>query len=260
MHSAIYTGWLRHRRHGPRPHAFRYRLDLLYLDLAELDRLFAPSRWRWLSPFRFRRSDYLGDPNLPLDEAVRARVAEVIGRRPQGAIRLLAQPRCFGFVFNPVSFYYCFDDDAGTQLVAIVADVTNTPWGERHSYVLPVAPDAAQQRKQRFRCAKEFHVSPFMPLALEYDWHFHVPADRAVVHIVDRDHGAAVFDATLTLERRPLTGANLAGVLLRAPIPAFKVMVGIYWQAARLALKGIRFHPHPRQAANGTVATRRNNA
>lgn len=264
MQSALYTGWLRHRRHGPRPHAFRYRLDLLYLDLAEVDRVFGRgrARWlsRWLSPFRFRRADYLGDPNVPLDAAVRARVAEVTGRRPCGAIRLLTQPRCFGFVFNPVSFYYCFEDDAGTRLAAIVADVTNTPWGERHSYVLPVSQEAADRGKQRFHCAKEFHVSPFLPMALEYDWRFQVPDERALVHIVDRDHGTAVFDATLTLERKSLTVINLAGVLLRAPIPAFKVMAGIYWQAARLVWKGIRFHQHPRQATNGNVETGRTSA
>jgi hypothetical protein len=256
MHSALYTGWLRHRRHGARPHAFRYRLDLLYLDLAEIDLVFGDGRSRWLLPFRFRRADYLGDPTVPLDEAVRARVAEVTGQRPRGPIRLLTQPRCFGFVFNPVSFYYCFDDEAGTRLAAIVADVTNTPWGERHSYVLPVGPDVAHRRQQRFRCAKEFHVSPFLPMALEYDWRFQVPDERALVHIVDRDHGTAVFDATLTLEHRSLTAANMLGALLRAPIPAFKVMAGIYWQAARLVLKGVRFFPHPRQAEAGNAVAR----
>lgn len=248
MHSVLYTGWLRHRRYASHPHAFRYRLDLLYLDLAEVDVLFGATRPAWrrhLSPFGFTRADYLGDPEVPLDVAVRARVAEVTGRSPRGAIRLLTQPRCFGFVFNPASFYYCFDDAAATRLAAIVADVTNTPWGERHSYVLPVTPDAVASRKQRFSCAKVFHVSPFLPLALSYDWRFLIPDEHALVHIVDRDGEQILFDATLTLARRPLTRANLGKVLLRAPIPAFKAMAGIYWQAARLALKRVPFVPHP---------------
>jgi DUF1365 family protein len=139
--SCLYEGWVRHRRHAPHAHAFRYRIYMLYLDLDELDRVFA-GRWLWSVNRRnlaqFRRSDYLGDPTIPLAEAVRARVREALGRAPTGPIRLLTHLRYFGHCFNPVSFYYCYAED-GTTLDTIVAEITNTPWKERHSYVLPVA-------------------------------------------------------------------------------------------------------------------------
>jgi DUF1365 family protein len=141
MHSALYTGRLRHRRYEPAPHAFGYRTTLLWLDLAELDVVFR-GRWLWSARrpalARFRRSDYLGgNDGQPLDAAVRERVAAETGRRPTGPIRLLTQLRMLGLAFNPVSFYYCYDA-ADTQVEAIVAEITNTPWKERHAYVLRV--------------------------------------------------------------------------------------------------------------------------
>ena len=136
MHSALYQGWLRHRRRAPRAHAFAYPLFMAYLDLAELDRVFA-GRWLWsarrAAPARFAREDHFGDPALPLDEAVRRLVHERTGRRPAGPIRLLTHLRYFGYVFNPVSFFYCY---AGDEVQTIVAEVNNTPWGERCMYVL----------------------------------------------------------------------------------------------------------------------------
>ena len=138
MQSCLYLGSLRHRRHAPRPHAFRYRVFMTYLDLGELDEVF---RGRWLWSTRrpalawMRRADYLGDPAVPLDEAVRERVARETGERPRGPIRLLTHLRMLGACFNPVSFYYCFDQ-AGERVETIVAEITNTPWNERHAYVL----------------------------------------------------------------------------------------------------------------------------
>src|ERR1700759_5599691 len=114
MHSAIYIGWLSHRRHGPRVHAFPQRLFMVYLDLAELDQVFA-GRWCWSTRrralARFDRRDHMGDPHLPLDESIRRLVAERTGHRPDGPVRLLTHLRYFGHVFNPVSFYYCFAPD-----------------------------------------------------------------------------------------------------------------------------------------------------
>ena len=148
MHSAVYTGRLRHRRFGPVPHAFSYGITLLWLDLAELDDVFR-GRWLWSvrrpALARFRREDYLGGDGQPLDVAVRDRVARETGRRPKGPIRLLTQIRMLGFCFNPVSFYYCYDEH-DTRVEAIVAEITNTPWNERHAYVLRT--DA-----RRARCA-----------------------------------------------------------------------------------------------------------
>ncbi|QJR13732.1 DUF1365 domain-containing protein [Usitatibacter palustris] len=247
MHSAIYSGWVRHRRYAPRPHAFRYPLSLMYLDLAELDDVF---RGRWLWSTRrpaiawMRRADYLGEPGLSLDEAVRRRVDLATGERPRGPIRLLTQLRVMGLAFNPVSFYYCYDE-AGTRVESIVTEITNTPWNERHAYVLPVRAGASEGRSMRFRFGKRFHVSPFMPMEIDYDWRLSPPGARLAVHMVNLRKGERIFDATLSLERREIGGASLAATLARQPIAAAQVVGAIYWQALRLWAKGVPVHTHP---------------
>lgn len=258
MNSALYTGWVRHRRHGPRAHAFRYRLYLMYLDLAEIDRVFA-GRWLWSAHRRnvveFRRADYLGDPTLPLDEAVRRRVHEATGHRPTGPIRLLAHLRTFGHCFNPVAFYYCYRDD-GQTLDCVVAEITNTPWRERHSYVLRA--DAAERHGSAlgWRFDKDFHVSPFLPMQRQYRWRLQPPGEALRIHMDVDAADARDFDATLVLRRRELTGAAMARALLRYPLMTMKVVAAIHWQALRLWLKRTPVHDHPataaRRAATGT--------
>jgi uncharacterized protein len=246
MHSGLYDGWVRHRRLHPAPHAFRQRLFMVYLDLAEIDEVFR-DRWLWGTHrgalVRFRRSDYLGDPAVPLDEAVRERVARETGSRPRGPIRLLAHFAHFGYGFNPVSFYYCFER-GGERVQSIVAEITNTPWGERHAYVLQAGEDDSN-RMMRRRFAKNFHVSPFMPMALQYDWRFSTPARSLAVHLDVLDQHRKVFDATLVLRRREITGATLARALVQFPAMTLRVIAGIYWQALRLHLKRVPFHAHP---------------
>jgi hypothetical protein len=252
MNSALYEGWVRHRRYAlqpvsPRPHDFRYRIFLLWLDLSELDRVFA-GRWLWSvdrpNLASFRRKDYLGDPAIPLDEAVRQEVARQTGQRPEGPIRLLTHPRYFGYGFNPVSLYYCHGAD-GETLEAIVAEVTNTPWKERHVYVLPMAANLGTPDKPRFKTPKAFHVSPFLPMDLDYVWRLTRPGEHLLMHLDDLQDERKAFDATLNLRRRPLTGANLARALLRFPFMTGQVVFGIYWQALRLWLKGTPLHDHP---------------
>ena len=242
MHSALYTGSLRHRRFAPRPLEFRYLLFMAWLDLAELDEVFR-DRWFW-SVRRpalawFRRGDYLGDSALPLDQAVRDLVARETGVRPAGPIRLLTHLRMFGHCFNPVSFYYCYDA-AGGKVETIVAEITNTPWNERHAYVLP-----AHGGELRFRFGKAFHVSPFMPMALQYDWRFGEPGARLAVHMRNLEGNAKVFDATLDLERREIGAATLAGALARFPLITLQVVAAIYWQAFRLWTRRTPFYAHP---------------
>jgi len=246
MQSAIYTGWVRHRRFAPRPHAFQYRLFMMYLDLAELDQIFS-RRWLW-SVRRpalawLRRADYLGDPQVSLDKAVRDRVEQETGVRPSGPIRVLTHLRYFGYCFNPVTFYYCFDR-SGEHVETTVAEITNTPWKERHTYVLR-ANGAAPGKTQRFRFSKNFHVSPFMEMALDYDWYFGAPKKKLAVHMINRKNGAKVFDATMGLERREITGPALASALLHFPFMTLKVAAAIYWQALRLWWKRMPFHTHP---------------
>lgn len=259
MHSAIYTGRLRHRRFAPSGHAFEYRLFMMYLDLAELDTVFA-GRWLWSArrpaAAWLRRADYLGDPRMPLDQAVCERVANETGRRPAGPVRMLTHLRYFGYGFNPVTFYYCFDAE-DRRVETIVAEITNTPWNERHAYVLADDRNEGRGLLRRFRFGKAFHVSPFMPMEVGYDWRFSAPGRRLFVHMENYQEGIKTFDATLDLERRAPSAANLAAALASFPVMTLKVIGAIYWQALRLWLKGVPFHPHPaKRPARGPQTTR----
>lgn len=249
LHSCLYEGTVQHRRLHPRPHRFRYGLYLLYLDLDELEQVFA-GRWLWscrrFAPAWFRRDDYLAPTDKPLDHAVRNEVLRLTGRRPDGPIRLLTQLRTWGWLANPVSFYYCFRRDG--QLDAVLAEITNTPWGERHCYAVAAGPaGAAPGTTLRRGFAKQFHVSPFQPMELDYDWRLSVPGERLRVRMANRFGGQRFFDASLRLNRRPISGPALARALLRWPGMSVRVSVGIYWQALRLWWKGTPFHVHPRK-------------
>jgi len=239
--SAFYLGRVSHVRYAPRRHAFSYRLGMLYLDLDELSALppsalFGVERAR---PLSFRRRDYLGDPERPLKDAVLDEVERVLGERPAGPVRLLTQVRAFGYVFNPVSFYYCFDQ-SGATLQAVVAEITNTPWGERHRYVIAGEGTGAQAR-----FPKAFHVSPFFPMTQTYDWSFSAPAERLTVGMANEQSGHAVFRASLTLDRYPLSPRRLAGVALTLPLMGWLVHAAIYLQAFKLWCKRAPFFPHP---------------
>lgn len=246
MNSCIYHGTIRHRRVGAVAHEFQYPIFMMYLDLAELPELFDRRLlWSARRPALawFKRADYLGDSAIPLDTAVRDVAEARTGVRPQGPIRLLTQLRYFGFVMNPVSFYYCFDA-TGSRVDTIVTEITNTPWNERHTYVFRARDDGVGNPLQH-QFAKEFHVSPFFEMDHLYDWKFSPPGEQLAVHMENARRGTKVFDATLTLRRTPISGVALARALARHPFMTLSVAAGIYWQALRLRLKGATFHTHP---------------
>ncbi|HEV7606487.1 MAG TPA: DUF1365 domain-containing protein [Steroidobacteraceae bacterium] len=247
MKSALYTGWIRHRRFGPVANAFRYRIFMSFMDLAELPRLFE-RRWLWSARRPalawFRRKDFLGPHDLPLDTAVRDLVHERTGRRPRGPIRLLTHLRYFGHSFNPVSFYYVYDEH-DSHLETIVAEITNTPWKERHAYVLPTAAASRGARAWRFSFEKAFHVSPFMPMDMRCEWSFGAPGTGLHVHMENWREGIATFDATLNLKRQEMTAGAMARALIQFPLVTVQVSALIYWQALKLLWKRTPFHGHP---------------
>ena len=244
MTSRLYEGVLRHRRFAPRPHAFEYRVAMPFLRLDELPALFR-GRLFWSAAGRalaeFRRSDFLGDPAIALEDAVRERIREETGASHTGPIYLLANLRYFGYSINPITCYYCYSEDEST-LEYLVAEVTNTPWNERHSYVLR-GPEAGQWLRTQFD--KSMHVSPFNPMDMRYHWRSNAPGERLALHLETHQEGDKVFDATLTMTARPASGWNLARLLIRYPFMTARVGLAIYWQALRLYLKGVPVFTHP---------------
>jgi DUF1365 family protein len=246
--SAVYEGTIRHRRFEPVDHAFRYRLFLIYLDLGELPGVLDPYPLfsaRRAAPARFRRADFMGDPALPLDECARETVAAATGERPTGPVRLLTGLRYFGHSFNPVSFYYCFGE-GGERVEAIVADVQNIPWSERHPYVL--ARGGRRGTVLGDGLEKSLHVSPLMGMDQTYSFRASEPGESLAVHIESRPRTGELgktFDATLNLRRRELSRGTLAGLLARYPAMSLQTVAKIYSQSLRLKLKGAKYHPHP---------------
>ena len=250
MESAIYEGWVRHRRFTPVENAFTYSAFMLYLDLDELPMLFKHCAWCSHERFNFasfHRKDYLGPANLSLKEAVTALVHERTGAALAGPIRLLTNLRYFNYSFNPVSFYYCYDP-AGTTIETIVAEITNTPWGERHCYVLPRGSNSAS-RNFRFQFHKQFHISPFIGMDADYDWRFTAPTQRLLIHMENTDGTKTerpYFDSTLLLQRREFSSRRMAWMLARHPVMSLRVVAGIYYQAFKLWAKRCPVHPHPK--------------
>jgi DUF1365 family protein len=229
---------------------FQYRLFFMFLDLAELPELFnIHPLWSYerFNLACFRRRDHFGDPKIPMDQAVADLVEDQLGERPTGPIRLLTHLRYFGYCFNPASFYYCYDP-SDTWVETIVVEIHNTPWAERHCYVL----GAEQNRHpvshwRRHQFAKAFHVSPFINMTIWYDWRFRVPAESLQVHMIDYQEGEKLFDASLALRRREISKGSLTSVIMRYPLMTAKVIVMIYWQALRLTIKKTPFYSHPRK-------------
>lgn len=247
IQSCLYEGRVRHSRLATVRHAFEYRLYFAYLDLSEVETLFGRHGfWSTRRPAfaELRRSDHFGDPDIPLDSAVRELIHERSGRHAPGPIRLLTNFRLFGYLMNPVSFYYCFDEH-DERVEFVVAEVTNTPWRERHCYVLDLG-NQEDSTTLRSDHRKELHVSPFLEMDMEYRWRLTAPGERLQIRIENFRSGQKLFDAHLALRRVPMTRGSLARMALRYPFLTIQIALQIYWQAFRLWWQGVPFVPHPR--------------
>jgi len=243
---AIYLGEVRHRRTKPKVHAFTYPLFMAFLDVDRIPDLCRVSpflsygHWNWAA---FHEADQLGDPALPLRERLR-RDAEAKGQvLPDGPIYLLTHLRYLGICFNPVSYFYCYNG-AG-ELALIMAQVTNTPWLERHTYWMPVAEGHLGSGEVRFEVAKAFHVSPFMPMDCLYRWAFTPPGDTLGVTIAEFERLDKFFDVTLNLRKQPWTPGILWRTLVRFPWMTLKVIIAIHWEAFWLWIKRVPVFTHP---------------
>ena len=250
MYSCIYEGHVAHRRRSPLNHQFNYRLYMAYLDLDELPDLIAhPSiiSTRHYAPASFDRAVHLRDWDGPLDEAARNLVESRTGVRPLGPIRLLTQLRYFGHYFSPLNLYYCFDVD-GENVDMVVAEVSNTPWGEQHCYVLWEGNRIAHDAGLQFSHPKSFHVSPFMDMDMNYQWRLTEPSSKLNVHLANIRNNETIFDASMSLSRHPLTRQRLSAMFVRYPMMTAQITAAIYWQALLLWWKKCPFYSHPKKS------------
>jgi uncharacterized protein len=261
---ALYTGQLRHRRFRPRPHAFTYNLFMAMVDIDHVaeqmtvSRLTSYNRFNWAS---FDDRDHLGDPRRPLRERLAESAAAAGLTLPRGPIYLLTHLRYLGHNFNPISFYYCYDE---RHVLRAVLNEVNSTFGEQRCYWI----DATRARRAanglHHRTAKTMHVSPFMTMAVDYEFVLTEPGESLVAHMNtfahDTDTPRPYFDATLTLERREWSAANVRRALARHPLMTAKVVAAIHWQALRLWLKGVPHYAPPPQhpdagSGRSTVST-----
>ena len=244
--AAVYEGIARHRRLTPAVREFSPRLFLAYLDVdalpGSLDRLRGWSARR-VAPVHFRRRDFFDGRPGPLGDAVRELVEERLGRRPGGSVYLLAHLRTFGWLFNPLTVYYCWGAD-GRTLDALVLEVTNTPWGERHWYVIDARADAGA-----YVTPKGMHVSPFLPMDVEYHVSWTAPGETLRLDIGVVRGGETMFTAGLDMQRRVLDRRHALGVLVRHPAMPFRASFAIYRQAVALLLARLPVYRHPTRAA-----------
>jgi DUF1365 family protein len=247
MHSCIYEGIVTHRRYEPVNHQFQYRLFMVYLDLGELPSLVGPGGLIGRSKYAgrsFLRSDHLFSDSKSLETEIREIVLQHAGTNPKGPIRLLTQLRYFGAYFSPLNLFYVYDEQ-DEYVEYIVAEVNNTPWKERHCYVLWEGNSSREPEELYFSHPKQFHVSPFMEMDLEYRWQLTGPDSHLSVQLESFDESQELFCARMELKRRVLDRQQLRRMTFRYPLMSLQVTVAIYYQALKLWWKKCPVYPHP---------------
>lgn len=241
--SCLYTGTVMHRRIKPKAHKLRYRVFWTLLDLDELPalhrtlRLFSLERFNL---FGFYNADHGDGSNTPLRAQTEKHLANAGIDLEGGAIKLLCMPRILGFVFNPISVYYCYHLDG--NLAALIYEVHNT-FGQRHSYLIPVNASSGEPLQQR--CLKSFYVSPFMDMEISYTFRIQNPASRVALAIQGADQEGPVIVASLAGSRRELGDRALLSAFFVFPLLTLTVVAGIHWEALKLWIKGMRLRPRP---------------
>lgn len=264
MHSCLFEGVVQHSRFVPVGHSFRYPILLYYLHLEELGELLATGMIHvgsGFSPALFRKSDHLFGDEADLSASLSSFVLQNTGKAPVGKVGLLTALRSFGYHFSPLNLFF-FWEARSRRPSTIVAEVNNIPWRERRLYVLHQGNETLSKRQNENEIAtratysheKDFHVSPFMPMQIRYDWEFAFEAERIRVGIESFSDNAKVFQASMSLERKPLTRPNLRRAIWRYPLMSLQMVAAIYWQAFRLWRKKAPYFPHPEHHVSNDAA------
>ena len=238
--SAIYRGEVNHRRFSPKKHSFTYSYCMWLLDVDELAQVsskFTLVGQNWWSPVRICLSEHIAEVTDPeqFKQRIKQKVNELGGVWQGQKLLMMTQARVLGLYFSPVNFHFCFDDDHCRYMLA---EVSNTPWGEKHWYLVDL---------ENAETEKDFHVSPFMPIEQKYLWRVKLPAEHFLAHIENWQE-QKVFDATLRLQRLALNRSSLLRVLLRFPVIAISTVGAIYWQAAKMFAKGFKFYSYQKRS------------
>ena len=254
--SGLYAGVVSHARLRPRAHRLRYKIFMMLIELDEAEAL--SSRLKLFSYNKpgliaLNDRDHLDGSDTPLAAQVRGELARAGLDLEGGPVRLLCMPRVLGFVFNPISVYFCHRADGG--LGAILYEVNNT-FGQRHAYLIPVKPGDSRDGEIAQSCDKRFHVSPFMDMAMRYHFRTAAPAQDARLIVDGHDADGPVLTAAFRGRRCDLTDGAILRTVLAHPMLALAVLAAIHWEAVRMLLKGLRLKPSPPAPAEPVTLVR----